>query len=349
MFRHHLDDDFFQVSRPSTCRSTHHLWKAVCLGKGRTPKTHYDDHTQAWVSRPETKGTPLATAPFSRGGEGWRIPRPRKYTYTGNDRNLKQIIDGQKPVMKYYTPRGKRSTWSQAQYTVYKEEQKATGKERWAARKTVLDAIAKDVNERTSSKYRYITDGHRNRTVLGEVAGRKNGQPAIQKDDKGMPIAEAEEVKGDASDSDDESSSSSGEEIDVKAKAKGRAGPSSKQESTLSAKQVNESAKQASLESKAPAQKSRSRKRAHVSESENTEDEDTAKPAKPKPKNKSRKIQPAKEWVVPDSSDESTDEQQYMRDQGLTVIHDHWPSPWRIMAAAFVNTDRINKSVSPPF
>jgi hypothetical protein len=62
--------------------------------------------------------------------------------------------------------------------------------------------------------------------------------------------------------------------------------------------------------------------------------------------NRSKSRKSTKEWVVPDSSDESTDELQYMREKGLTIIHDYWPSPWRVMAAAFVNTERINKSVS---
>jgi len=35
-----------------------------------------------------------------------------------------------------------------------------------------------------------------------------------------------------------------------------------------------------------------------------------------------------------------------MREKGLTIIHDHWPSPWRVMAAAMVSSERINKTVS---
>jgi hypothetical protein len=102
--------------------------------------------------------------------------------------------------------------------------------------------------------------------------------------------------------------------------------------------------------SKTPGDKSRSRKRAHVSESGESEDEDIVPVKKAtrgnKNNNRSKSRKSTKEWVVPDSSDESTDELQYMREKGLTIIHDYWPSPWRVMAAAFVNTERINKSVS---
>jgi hypothetical protein len=137
--------------------------------------------------------------------------------------------------MNHYTPRGERSTWSKAQYTVYKEEKAATRKERWAARKSTLNAIAKDINQATSSKYRSITDGNRNRTVLGQVAGRKNGQPAIEKDSNGIPIVEKAEREEDSAKDDDESSSE--EEGEVQTKGEKEAGPSTKKGSKSSSKQ----------------------------------------------------------------------------------------------------------------
>jgi hypothetical protein len=261
--------------------------------------------------------------------------------------------------VKHYIPRGERSKWSKAQYTVYKEEKRATRKERWAVRKPTLDAIAKDINHRTSSKYRSITDGKRNRTVLGEVPGRKNGEPAVEKDEKGIPIVEKAEGEEDGSDSSDESGSE-GEEGKVErvsAKGDSKAGPSNAKSTSTVPTQIK-TAKDASSGVKPPVHKSASRKRVHVSESEESEDEvivplkkgrrSTTTTSRSQSKNMPKKPV-SKEWVVPDSSDESTNELDYMREQGLKVIHDHWPSPWRVMAAAFVNTDRINKSVSPMY
>jgi len=298
------------------------------------------------------KGTPLATAPFSRGGKDWRVPQPRKYTYTGNDRTLKQLVADQKPIMKYYTPRGERSTWSQAQYTVYKEEKMITRDERWAARKPTLDAIAKDVNHRTSSKYRSITDGNRSRTVLGEVPGRKNGQPAVEKDENGIPIVEKED-----SDSDDEVSSEKEEEVVEEENNKTVSLAKKKSASPKENSKTVEGS--SSPKVKKAVVKSHFRKRAHVTESEDSEQEDAAPVKKAtrsskRTKNinnraKTKRTKSADKWVVPDSSDESTDEHEYMRKQGLTIVHDYWPSPWRVMAAAFVNTERINKSVSLVF
>jgi hypothetical protein len=320
----------------------------VFIGKKLNPKVHYDDYTQSWISKPEMKGNPLATAPFSRGGKDWRVPVPRKYTYPGTDRALKQIITDQKPVMQYYTPRGERSTWSKAQYTVYKEEQLATRAERWAARKPTLDAIAKDINSRSTSKYRSITDGSRNRTVLGVVPGRKDGEPAVEKDGKGIPIVEKDESEKDDSDSGSESDS---EEEVVIVKKEGEAESSKVKPIRAASKEIVKKAKSTQYGSKTPSDQARVRKRAHVSDSEDTGNEDTAptkkgpkrsgKPVKSKSKQKS-----SNKWVVPDSSDESTDELEYMQNEGLTIIHDFWPSPWRVMAAALVTSDRINKSVS---
>jgi hypothetical protein len=267
---------------------------------------------------------------------------PRKYTYTGNDRTLKQLIIDQKPAISHYIPRGERSKWSKAQYTVYKEEKRATRKERWAVRKPTLDTIAEKINHRW--KYRSITDGSRNRTVLGEVPGRRNGEPAVEKNEYGIPVVDKAEIEEDGSDSGDESGSEEEE-----GEEEGKAGPSKAKSTTIVPTQLPSNGKP-------PINKAGSRKRVHASESEESEEEVPVSPKrgrrsnnstiKSNPERKSKK--PAsKGWVVPDSSDESTNELDYMKKQGLKVVHDHWPSPWRVMAAALVNTDRINKSVSP--
>jgi hypothetical protein len=315
------------------------------------PKNHYDDHIQAWISAPEIKGKPLATAPISRGGDDWRVPTPRKYTYTGNDRTINQLITDQKPALKYYTPRGERSKWSKAQYTVYKEEKRATRKERWALRKVTLDAIAKQINESVNSKYHFIKDGNRSRSVLGKVAGRMNGQPAVEKDEKGIPIVEKSESDDDGSESSDESDGDSEEDGESTTKGDAKAGTSEKTPKQSKTVKSNIT-KDNQSGSKSSGDTSRARKRAHVSESEES-DEEIAPPVKKgcKTNSKSTKAKPkdetTKAWVVPDSSDdESTNELDYMREKGLTIVHDHWPSPWRVMAAATVSCERISKTVS---
>jgi hypothetical protein len=256
--------------------------------------------------------------------------------------------------VKHYIPRGERSKWSKAQYTVYKEEKRATRKERWAVRKATLDAIAKQINEKVNSKYHFIKDGNRSRSVLGKVAGRRNGQPAVEKDEKGIPIVEKSESEEDESDSGEESDCDSEEDEESTTKADAKAGTSEKtpkqSESVKSnSTEVNQSG------SKSSGDKSRARKRAHVSESEES-DEELVPPVKKgsKTNSKSTKAQPkrksTKAWVVPDSSDhESTDELDYMREKGLTIVHDHWPSPWRVMAVATVSCERISKTVSLVF
>lgn len=97
-------------------------------------------------------------------------------------------------------------------------------------------------------------------------------------------------------------------------------------------------------------QRPRARKRAHISESEASEEDASDKNIKNRKKTnkrtKKQKQKSKKEWVVPDSAGSSADELEYMRGKGLRIVHDYWPSPWRVMAAAVVNNDRINKTVS---
>jgi hypothetical protein len=254
--------------------------------------------------------------------------------------------------VKHYIPRGERSKWSKAQYTVYKEEKRATRKERWAVRKATLDAIAKQINERVNSKYHFIKDGNRSRSVLGKVAGRKNGQPAVEKDEKGIPIVEKSESEEDGSDSSDESDGDNEGEEEVIGKEDAKPAASEKTPKQSGPIKLN-STKDNQSGSKSSSDKSRGRKRAHVSESEEESDEEIAPPVKKgtKTNSKSTKAKPkdksTKAWVVPDSSDdESTNELDYMREKGLTIVHDHWQSPWRVMAAATVSCERISKTVS---
>ena len=275
------------------------------------------------------------------------MPEPRKYTYTGNDRILKQLVLDEKPIS-HHIPRGERSKWSKAQYTVYKEEKRATRKKRWAIRKPTLDAIAKHINERVNATYQFIEDRKRSRTLLGKVSGRKAGQPAVEKDEKGFPIVEKPKIEVDQSDDDSEGEEEAIYEGNQRA---GNSGTTPKQSKSVK----NNSVKAKQPVSKGSGDESRGQKRAHVTDSEHSEEElappvkkgvrTTGKSIKAQPKRKSIKA-----WVAPESSDDdSTNELDYMRGKGLTIIHDHWPSPWRVMAAAMVNTDRINKSVNPVY
>jgi len=285
-----------------------------------------------------------ARTPFSRDIEDWRVARPLKYTYTGYNKQLRQQATTKSP--KRYTPRGERSTWSEAQYTVYKEERRIGRQKRWEARKLVLNAIAEDIKE-NDSKSKTLCDGWRNRSILAEVAGRKDGQPAIEKDDKGLP-AMTEIDKGEKAPGDDQSSSSDEEDSAGKSRAHGR---SSKTDShrlrVPAAKGANKTTRTSSA-----APRGGGRKRAHLSGSEES-DEGNVVLSKGKAKkklntkNKRQKKASPKVWVVPDSSEESEDEMDYVRRQGLEVVHDFWPSSERKQAALQVNAKKINKTVSP--
>lgn len=283
-----------------------------------------------------------ASCPFSRERQDWRVTPPRKYTYTGHERKLKEPASTKPPT--HYVPRGERSAWSKAQYTVYKEEKRAGREERWIARKLELDAIAKDITTKANSRWRSITDGHRNRSILGEVAGRKDGQPAIEKEERGLPLVDKVE-KEEKRDSDGDGESESEDDYDSAKEKPGSAAKLDSQRSRLD--QIVKDAKKTQSTSKGL--KRKSRKRGHMSDS-GDDDEDGAGPTGKGPKkkikkSKNRKQTSVKEWVVPDSSDDGGDELDHMRKQGLRIIHDYWPSAWRAMAAAIVSTERINKTV----
>ena len=252
-------------------------------------------------------------------------------------------------------PKGDRHTWSKAQYTVYKEEKRASRDVKWVKRKVQLDGMIQEIIKKANDGVRHIRDGDMNRSVRGMVLGRKHGQPAVEKDDKGLPIVEKIEKDEDESSDDDEDSESINEEKQSAAKARqddtaeSSAGPQTVKVGL--AQYINDPE---DAQSDAHKQVDKSRKRHYVSDSEDEDIEKSAqKNSKPKPMkkgktggaNKKIKQSTSKGWVVPDSSDESEDEMEYMRKQGVKVVHDYWPSEWRSTAANEVNNERINKTV----
>jgi hypothetical protein len=228
---------------------------------------------------------------------------------------------------------------------VYKEEKQRGRKTRLKARQIVLDEIATEALERKNSKYKFIANGSGLRTLLGTVIGRKDGQPPVEKDEYGLPVIETAESAEAKKEVESEVEGDSLEKVEVQEascmldREAGDPGPSTQPTEDLStAVSATEDAADGSTEGIG---KPQDRKRVHESDSELEE------PVAPKmrgPK-KGHKKTAKKAWVVPEESDDSMDELGYMREKGLDIVHDYWPSPWRVMAATHVNEERINKTV----
>jgi hypothetical protein len=250
--------------------------------------------------------------------------RDRKVEEEKEEKNSKK--------QKHYTPRGTRSSWTEAQYTVYKEEQKRFRDRRWKSRKAELVEMAEEMQESKKRLGAWIDDGGRNRTVLAVIDGRKNGQPAVQKDERGLPVDTIPAVKAvpDAQGRSVVNKQSSGGAIS--------------NESDQAALQDDSPSEVRSGKAQPKVKAGRGRKRrSEASDAENTTKADQARAKKPKIKKTPGK------WVVPDSSDDegdSHDENRFMREQGLSVVHDYWPSMWRSACAVHVNMKRTNKTVS---
>jgi hypothetical protein len=328
--------------------------QGICVAKGYKRRGYHNPGTNTWVSPPWPGKSPTpVNTPFSRDLKDWRVSPPRKYTYTGSTKTLR--VDTSEDKTTHYIPKGDRQTWSQAQYTVYKEEQQAFREVKWAKRKTQLDETIEELKTKAKKGVSYIRDANMNRHVRGMVLGRKHGQPAVAKDDKGMPIVEkVDKVEEESSDDNDESDCSDDEKQSAaKVMTDDVAGSSTAAQSVKIglARYINDP-EDKRLDGH---EQSGSRKRAHISDSEEEEEEPLpAKASKAKSKkkgkinnkNKKKTQKSRKKWVVPESSDEGEDETEYMRKHGLNIIHDYWPSRWRFTAANEVNSERINKTVS---
>jgi len=137
LFRHHMDEDFFEVSiwRPVRCAVVN---LTSVLLQGNRSSSH----------------NPIE--PFSRSIADWREDHPRAVLCgdlypTNTRRRYSQWIDnnddeGESQPHPYthghYVPPGARSGWTDAQYTVYKEEQESWRRNRHQARLLGLEAMA---------------------------------------------------------------------------------------------------------------------------------------------------------------------------------------------------------------
>ncbi|WVQ64700.1 uncharacterized protein L199_002867 [Kwoniella botswanensis] len=112
----------------------------------------------------------------------WQYPKKERFAYP-----LKAD---------HYIPRGPRSHWTEAQYTVYKEEQY------FLRSKLRLDKAAQEKRDQDYKRRIYGRDegeereqtsvqlGGMNRRIIGRVRGRENGAPPVWKDDHGKPDEE---------------------------------------------------------------------------------------------------------------------------------------------------------------
>ncbi|WWC97173.1 hypothetical protein V866_004052 [Kwoniella sp. B9012] len=112
----------------------------------------------------------------------WQYPEKKRFAYP-----LKAD---------HYNPRGPRSQWTEAQYTIYKEEQyfwrckqrldKAAQEKRdQDYKRRIYGRIEYEEREQTS-----VQLGGMNRRIIGRVRGRENGEPPVWKDDNGKPDEE---------------------------------------------------------------------------------------------------------------------------------------------------------------
>lgn len=135
---------------------------------------------------PESGNQVDARSPFTREIAVWRTPRPLKTDYQLKPQRRNNAFLDTKPS--HYKPRGERSDWTQAQYTVYKEEKTFFRARQWTKRKPELRAIAKELSDQQERAKCSVEHDYRHRYVLGRVPARLDGQPAIERDERGIPL-----------------------------------------------------------------------------------------------------------------------------------------------------------------
>lgn len=230
----------------------------------------------------------------------------------------------------YYQPRGKRSKWSQAQYTVYKEEKAHWLKEE---RERLIDETLTRLEQekkKADAEDSYVELNHVRWKVLGKVMARRDGQKPVVKDDRGIPL-----VRQPESSSDEDEEQSEEDEEENKEEGEGQA-RSNKRAPMKKARNKRPRGPDSSDEEECSAIES-SRPRKKVKKAEKAEK--TTKTYRTNPRGKI-----TKKWKVPDTSDESDAE--VVELPASKKIHDYWPSKWRVRAAQSVNEGRINKTVS---
>ncbi|WWC97174.1 hypothetical protein V866_004053 [Kwoniella sp. B9012] len=155
-FRHHFTPDVFH---------------SICWSRETHRVSTFSFHGSR-IAKPETPV--LASHIFSREVEDWKVELPKKIYKYGN------------PT--HYIPAGPRKDWSEAQYIVYKEEQtKWRRSQRDAQVQCIKEKMDQQEQEDKNNEAFVMLNG-RSRRVLAVVKGREDGEPATEKDRRGIPI-----------------------------------------------------------------------------------------------------------------------------------------------------------------
>lgn len=255
----------------------------------------------------------------------------------------------------HYHPRGDRADWSQEQYKVYREERDIfLATERLERYRHGLDAAQRRQQSAGEVEtHPPVRDGRVVRHVIGVVKGRRHGEPPAQVGHKsGTPkdyiaridadklatigrrtwnregeaelIEKLAELKARATKPPppcyDIAESGSSSDSD-------RAGGSDSDEDLMTDIDMGASSSGTTGKRK---RLNRRRRRCKGS---------AASPAHGRKKRR--------KWVVPSTPcDSESDEYEWDRDTGNKVIHDYWPSLWRIKASESLKDARINKKTA---
>ena len=100
----------------------------------------------------------------------------------------------------HYVPRLSRKKWTREQYTVYKEEKREFYLSAVKRTKKKIKAVDAEMAglRRTKQRWETVHINGVNRHVLATVEGRRDGEKAVKKDDKGLPLAADSDGEGDS-------------------------------------------------------------------------------------------------------------------------------------------------------
>lgn len=232
----------------------------------------------------------------------------------------------------YFTPPGVRSTWSKDDYERYRSEKDAWVENERRIQKTMADLAAVEAETKRKQGMGWVEVNGRDRRVSGIIKGRKDGEPAVEKNERGIPLK-----------------NNSQGEAPSKAMGKSTGSPIDQDQKTTADQPIATGSKRPAVtadddekETNAllPPEKKRRTSSTTVAK---------AKTAKGRKAKKSKKGRNAKEskWVVPDTDDEGELARPVRYDcQGNVIPHDHWKSRYRDDAVRKVNRIRITKTVS---
>ncbi|KAK4686992.1 hypothetical protein P7C73_g3126, partial [Tremellales sp. Uapishka_1] len=230
------------------------------------------------------------------------------------------------PTERHYLPKGPRSQWTRHQYIVYKEEKARCREKDRKAKKVAAEAkkaFWNGMGKIAKHEREFIEAGSGLRTLLAVVQGRKDGEAALVKDDKGIPLVD-QPVRARL----------------MTKRARDNENEIMKREESRSIKASGSrlwqlSRMKAGGAEKEKAKEERKRRVQAILNSEDSEKE--TRPAK-KGKSGSRK----KKWIIPDTESEYETEEEVPSDKAK--VHDFWPSRARSEAVAHVERARINKT-----